>query len=307
MTLLTQTLHPDNLRRAWEAVADNGGIPGVDDVSIRTWRRTWEARLAELARAVRANRYRASPLRERRIPKTTPGEWRTLRIPTVTDRVLQRAVLQQLYPIVEPRFLDCSFGYRPGRGLRDAVRAITRLRRQGHGRVLDADIDDFFNQVDHSLLFDFLLEDLPDQSLNQLLRQWLTADCLTPDCNRGIPMGSPVSPLLANVYLHRLDMHLTACDHPHVRYADDFIVLARDTAGLQQAYDDVASALAALKLRYEPRKTRLTSFDDGFSFLGVHFEQSWYWYTYEDKRIEVRGDRADWLFGDYGPDYDQSG
>ncbi len=303
MTLLQQTLQPANLRRAWEAVAENGGMPGVDNLSIRVWRRTWEARLMALAQAVRTGQYRASPLRERRIPKSTPGQFRTLRIPTVTDRVLQRAVLQRLYPICEPRFLDCSTGYRPGRGLHDAVRRITQLRRQGHGRVLDADIDDFFNQVDHALLTDFLLEDLPDRSLEALFRQWLTVDCITPDCTRGIPMGAPISPLLANVYLHRLDLHISAEGFPHVRYADDFIVLARSEAQLQTAYKLVADALAALRLRYEPTKTQLTSFDEGFTFLGVHFEETWYWYTYEEKRIEVHGNR-DWLIRQFGPDYD---
>lgn len=302
ITLLQQTLHPDNLRQAWEEIAENEGIAGVDNLSIRAWRRNWEERLIQLAAAVRANQYRPSRLRRRRIPKTASREWRILRIPTVTDRVLQRAVLQQLYPIYEPRFLDCSYGYRPGRSLKHAVQRIVNLRRQGYDWVLDADIDDFFNQVDHSLLSQFLAQDLPDVSLLPLINCWLTAGQAEP--GKGIPIGSPLSPLLANVYLHRLDQQITAQGYALVRYADDFILLSAGGERAQQSYRDVADALAQLHLRYEPRKTSVTTFAAGFEFIGVHFEETWYWYTWQDKRIEVHQDQADWLFGDYGPEYD---
>lgn len=160
--MLQQALEPDNLRLAWDEIADNKGISGVDRVSIRRWRRNWEERLVKLSRQVRRNTYKPHPLRVRRIPKKNRREKRVLRIPTVTDRVLQRAVLEVLYPIFEAQFLDCSFGYRPGRGLQDAVERILVLRVNDYAHVLDADIDDFFNQVDHALLLDFLRADLPD-------------------------------------------------------------------------------------------------------------------------------------------------
>ncbi|NKQ35675.1 MAG: hypothetical protein HF973_08685 [Chloroflexi bacterium] len=303
MSLLQKTLHPANLRRAWEAVAANEGSAGVDNITIRKWRRSWEERLVALATAVRGNQYRPGRLRRRRIPKPGGGR-RTLRIPTVTDRVLQRAVLQQLYPIYDPQFLDCSFGYRPGIGLKDAVRTVNRLRRQGFVWVLDADIDDFFNQIDLPLLRQFLHKDLPDASLLPLLDLWLITWRRHGRPNKGIPMGAPLSPLLANLYLHRLDQELVGQAIPIVRYADDFIILLRTEAQAQRCYHLVADLLARLKLRYEPGKTQLTSFDAGFEFLGVHFEETWYWYVWDDKRIEVRDDRTDWLFSDYGPVYD---
>lgn len=277
-----------NLRLAWNEVADNGGVAGVDHVSAAVWRRNWEERLIQLADDVRTYRYQPGQLRERYIPKSSGNEMRLLRIPTITDRVLQRAVLQVLQPIYEPRFLDCSYGYRPGRGVGDAVRAIAALRRRGQIWVLDADIDDFFNQIDHTLLLTFLDEELRDDSLLTLIDAWNKTDCLTPACDRGIPMGSPLSPLLANVYLHRLDVALAERAFPMVRYADDFVVLMAWPGGLQSAYDLVSETLTSLKLRYEPRKTRLTSFEEGFDFLGVHFEEGWYWYLWRDKRIEVR-------------------
>lgn len=303
-TLLRQTLHPDNLRRAWDDVADNKGVAGADNVTIPQWRRNWEERLINLARAVRANQYQPGRLRVRRIPKPNAPDWRVLRIPTLADRILQRAVLQQLHPVCDPRFFDCSFGYRPGRGLQDAIRAITRQRKKGYVWVLDADIDDYFNQVNHTLLRQFLRRDLPDHSLLPLINLWLDSWRVAPDQEKGIAMGSPLSPLLANIYLHRLDKHLINHGYWLARYADDFIVLSRSPADWQRSYQVTAAALARLKLRYEPRKTRLTTFEEGFEFLGVHFEEGWYWYTWEDKRIEVHNDQADWLFGKYGPEYD---
>ncbi len=305
MTSLRQrALATPNLRQAWNEVAGNEGAAGVDDVTIAAWARNWEERLAQLAADARANRYRPGPLRERRVPKASGDGTRLLRIPTITDRVLQRAVLQVLLPFYEPRFLPCSYGYRPGRGVPDAVRHIVHLRRQGYVWVLDADIDDFFNQVDHDRLHAFLDEDLPDNSLLPLIAAWNKVDPLTPAADRGIPMGSSLSPLLANVYLHRLDAAITAAGFPLVRYADDFIVLAAWPDGRQVAYERVAEALAALKLRYEPRKTRLASFDEGFDFLGVHFEETWYWYLWGDKRVEVREDDDDRVLERFTPSYE---
>ena len=301
ITLLDKTLAMDNMRRAWDDIADNGGIAGADNITIPQWRRNWEARLVNLIRAVRANQYKPGRLRTRRIPKPHAPDWRVLRIPTMTDRVLQRAVLQQLHPVCDPRFLDCSFGYRPGRGLHDAVRRITQLRKQGFEWVLDADIDDFFNQIDHQLLRQYLQRDLPDDSLMRLINLWLRSWRIAPDEERGIAMGSPLSPLLANIYLHRLDKWIINHGYSLVRYADDFIVLSSNPPDWRRSYATTEQALTRLKLKYEPRKTRLTSFAEGFAFLGVHFEEGWYWYIWDDKRIEVHEDQADPWIEIYNP------
>lgn len=303
MDLLHKTLNPANLRRAWDDIADNRGIAGADNTTIPQWRRNWEERLVNLSRAVRGNQYKPGPLRTRRIPKRHAPEMRVLRIPTLTDRVLQRAVLQQLYPVCEPRFLDCSYGYRPGRGVKDAVRRITRLRKKGFRWVLDADIDDFFNQVDHNLLRQHLQHRLPDDSLMRLIDLWLKSWRMAPNVERGIAMGSPLSPLLANITLHHLDTWIINHGFPLVRYADDFIVLSHNKPDWRRSYQVTKYALARLKLRYEPRKTRLTHFDEGFAFLGVHFEEGWYWYLYDDKRIEVHEDEDDPWIETYDPNY----
>lgn len=304
MKLVQRALAMPNLRQAWVEVSTNMGGAGVDNITIAVWARDWEARLVALAAEVRGNRYRPGKLRERRVPKAGGDGVRLLRIPNVTDRVLQRAVLQVLHPIFEQRFLPCSYGYRPGRGVHDAVRAISYLRRQGYVWVLDADIDDFFNQIDHECLESFLDEDLPDDSLLPLIMSWNKVDCLTPGCDRGIPMGSPLSPLLANLYLHRLDAAVTTAGFPLVRYADDFIVLAAWPEGRMVAYDIVGEVLARQRLRYEPVKTRLASFEEGFDFLGVHFEETWYWYHFNEKRVEVRSEADDWLLDQFRPEYE---
>jgi CRISPR-associated protein Cas1 len=302
-TLIKQAVALPNLRLAWESVADNQGIPGADRISIRKWQRNWEERLVRMSREVLANTYKPGRLRQRRIPKRDRRQWRILRIPTITDRVLQRAVLQVLYPVYEPRFLDCSYGYRPGRSLQEAVERILVLRVNDYIHVLDADIDDFFNQVDHALLLELLAEDLPDGSLLQLVRCWLDIGKPDTKLSRGIPMGSPLSPLLANLYLHRLDQAVIQAGYEMVRYADDFLVFAESEASVHQAYQEVEACLARLKLRYEPSKTRLASFEKGFSFIGVWFKGDTYNYEWENKRIEVKGHQVDWLFSRFGPDY----
>jgi group II intron reverse transcriptase/maturase len=301
--LIERILDMGNLRVAWEEMAENKGLAGVDNVSIRRWRRKWEERLVNLAHAVRTNRYKPAKLRVRRIPKKRRDQWRTLRIPTVTDRVLQRAVYHVLCELYEPRFLDCSFGYRPRRGVRDAVQRILDLREKPLQWVLDADIDDFFDNVDHGLLMGLLREDVHDPIVLRLLVAWLQVGRVKASAARGIPLGSPLSPLLANVYLHPLDCGLVEAGWEPVRYADDFIVLAADRTGAEAAYAEAQAHLEAMKLRYEPTKTCISCFEEGFEFLGVRFYRDTYSYTWQDKLIKADDDEVDWLFIRYGPRY----
>ena len=299
-TLLTRALDIHNLARAWQAVEENGGISGTDHVSIQVWRRNWEERLINLSRAVHGHTYKPQKLRERRIPKSSPGEFWVLKIPTVTDRVLQRAAAQILIPLFETMFLDCSYGYRPQRGLQQALQAILVHRVNNRRWVLDADIDACFDSIDHELLLRFLESDLPDDSLIPLIQSWLGV-CGT-STSRGIPQGSPISPLLSNVYLHRLDLALTQSGWKLVRYADDFIILDEDQQQIQRACDQARTALNEISLRLDPVKTSIISFEQGFTFLGIHFYQDSYEYVWEKKTIHVEGDEVDWLFSHYGPE-----
>jgi group II intron reverse transcriptase/maturase len=302
-TLLERALQLENMRLAWNEVEENKGVGGVDRVSLRAWGRNYEERLINLAGLVRGNQYKPRKLRLRKIPKRIPGEFRVLRIPTIDDRVLQRAFLHVLQPSFEKRFLDCSYGYRWKRSIRNAVQRILVIRENDYRWVLDADIDEFFNSVDHELLLKFLHRDVRDHSLMPLVKRWLTMGCMDPHRRVGIPLGSPLSPMWANVFLHRLDQVVVReRGWDMVRYADDFLVFARDQRELNDVYEAVGETLSKLRLQYEPSKTRLTNFEEGFDFVGVHFEGDQYSYEYQNKTIEVKGNEVDWLFGIYGPD-----
>ncbi len=290
MDLVDDALAMDNLRIAWEQVAANGGAPGVDEVSIPAWRQDWEANLIELRQEVLENRYRPLPLRRFRVPKKRVRGFRVLTILTVRDRVIQRAVLNVLEPVFERRFLDCSYGYRPERGVGDAVERIVELRDKGFGWVLDADIDDCFPSLDHGLLQTFFGEDVDDYHLRRLVDLWLDQMKTSPEQDRGIALGAVISPLLCNVYLHRLDLALTEQSFMPIRYADDFIVMCHTERHAEIAYASCERILQDLKLEFEPIKTRIGCFETGFGFLGVSFWEDMYAYTWQRKRVEIKGE-----------------
>ena len=300
--MIEQVLAWHNLEDAWNDVQARKGAPGVDGVSVKRWGRNWEERLVNLRRAVMANTYRPAPLKRFSIPKKSGGRRHLVNL-TVTDKVLQRAVLNVLDDVFDPLFLPCSYGYRKGRSTADAVGAICEYRDAGLVWVLDADIDECFDSLDHGLLMDFVRERVDDLILLRLLEGWLRVGRRNPEVGRGIPLGAVVSPLLCNVYLHRLDAALVRAGWTLVRYADDFVVLCRTEEQARAAREDAAAALASIKLQLEPHKTAVTGFDAGFDYLGVHFERDEYTYVWEGKRITVEGDFPDFLFA-YGPGYE---
>jgi len=298
--VIDQVLALDNMRAAWEEVAEKKGAPGVDGVSIARWRRNWEERLVNLAQAVRANTYKPQPLERFSRPKRSGG-YRHFANLTVTDRVIQRAVLRVLDDRFEQIFLDCSYGYRPKRSVADAVRRVVLLRENGFRWVLDGDVDECFDSLDHEFLLHVFEHEVHDPIVRRLVRQWLEVGRRDPEIPKGIPLGAVISPLLCNVYLHQFDLQMTALGYQVVRYADDFCTFCESRRRARQSWADADEILAHLRLRLEPNKTRITSFDEGFEYLGVWFERDEYSYQWKDKRIEVKGG-FDWLFYDYIPD-----
>ncbi len=299
--LLERILDFENVKAAWEEVRKGGKAAGVDNVSARRFGRHWEERLRNLIADVRSNRYKPSKLRVVYIPKRSGGR-RRLGIPTIRDRVLQRAVMQVLMTRYERKFLSCSYGYRPKRSVFHAVAAILKYKDRGFEWVLDADIDDCFDSLDHAFLWDLLEKDIPDNQVLDLLGLWLEIGAVHREKRKGVSQGMPISPLLSNVYLHELDWRLVRARWTLVRYADDFIVLTRSEQAAHQVYEIVERHLAAMKLRYEPNKTRITSFKKGFRFLGVEFDQKGYRYTWEGKHIEVTSGLGPlWELWDYFP------
>jgi len=301
MQFIKQVLSHENMRAAWEEVSGNKGAPGIDGVSIKRWRRKWEENLYTLAGSVWANTYKPAPLKSFYIPKKSGGQ-RKISILTVNDRVLQRAVLRIVDDFFEMSFLDCSYGYRQGRGLRDAVERIIELRDQGYHWVLDADIDDCFNQLDHQWIKDCFRQTVSDPILNRLVAQWLRAGVKSKTDHKGISMGGVISPLFCNLVLHQLDRAVALGGWEMVRYADDFCVFTRSEEELDQVYHAVDSELQKLNLRYEPQKTRRTNFSKGFIFLGVTFLGDEYSFDSNMKHIIVEGKFDENLFVDYHPE-----
>jgi retron-type reverse transcriptase len=209
---------------------------------------------------------------------------------------LQRAALNVLEPRLERGFLPCSYGYRPRRGVRDAVAAIVRLRTLGRTWLLDADIDDCFDSIDHRLLRGFLREEGFDAPTRALLDLWLHSGRVAAAPDRGLAQGMPISPLLCNIYLHRLDRALTRGRWLLVRYADDFVVCCTGPQQAEAAQRAVTQALDRLHLRLEPAKTRITSFAEGFDFLGAHFEGEGVHFLWEDHALALDERTPAWLW-----------
>jgi group II intron reverse transcriptase/maturase len=304
MKLIDQVLEMDNLTDAWLRVADNRGAPGVDGVSIRRFARNWEENLRRIREQVRTHRYKPARLRRTAVPKQRGGGQRLLSIPIVADRVLQRAVLNVVDDLFDREFLACSYGYRKGRNLHQAVAALLRYRDRGLTWVLDADIDECFDSLDLGLLQGFLAEKLDDPAVMDLIAAWLRAGRRLKNPDRGIALGMTVSPLWCNVYLHRLDWELVRNRWAMVRYADDFVVCASGEKQARQAQRVVADVLAGLRLQLEPTKTRLTTFEQGFEFLGVRFYRDRYAFLWEGKRVEVAGPTPRWLWGYLPAEYE---
>jgi CRISP-associated protein Cas1 len=272
--LKTQFLCTENFQQAWAAVAENQGCAGVDGETIAHFAQQSDRYLAQLQQAVLEGRYRPMPLRQLFIPKRTGG-WRELGVPPVRDRIVQQALLNVLHPLFEPQFEDCSFAYRIGRSHLLAVEKVAYWRRQGYEWVLDGDIVDYFGQIQHSRLLAEVRERINADWVVRLVEQWITVGVLTKAGillpSRGVPQGAVISPILANVYLDDLDEALAVQHLKLVRFADDFVVLARTEVEIIQAKEQVAELLVGMGLELHPEKTRITHFKQGFRFLGHIF------------------------------------
>jgi RNA-directed DNA polymerase len=234
---------PATLSAAWEKVRANGGAAGVDGQSIERFDARAELYLAELSTALREGNYRPQPIRRVEIPKDD-GRTRPLGIPTVKDRIVQTAVKFALEPIFEATFRPTSYGFRPGRGCRDALREVAQLIKDGYTFVVDADLESYFDTIPHGRLMQRIEERVSDGSILGLMRSWLEQDIMrdlqrwTP--TEGTPQGSVISPLLANIYLHPLDELMAARGYRMVRYADDFVVLCK-------SHEEAAAALGTIR------------------------------------------------------------
>lgn len=271
------------LRVAWERVARNRGSAGVDRVSVERFRAHEERYLEELSQELRSGRYRPEAVRRVWIPKGD-GEKRPLGVPTVKDRVVQTALKLVLEPIFEWEFEPTSYGFRPGRGCKDALREVDRLLKEGYTWVVDADIRKFYDSIPQEAMLERVKERVSDGKVLGLVEAYLRQEVLegmarwTP--TSGTPQGAVLSPLLANVYLHPLDREMVEAGYRMVRYADDFVVLCRSRREAEQALARVRGWCEANGLSLHPEKTHVGNCleaGQGFEFLGYRFERGRRW------------------------------
>ena len=262
------------LQRAWMEVwagrtrASRHRGAGVDGVTVADWEADWQARLGDLQAGLRHGTYRPSPLLWFDVPHREPGRTRRLGIPTVTDRVVQRAVKNVLEPVWEDVFLSCSHGFRPNRSVFTAIAHVLWHQERGLSWVVDADIEAYFDTIVHRRLL-AQLEPLGDERVLALIGGWLEAGAVTP--GRGVAQGAVISPLLANVYLHPFDVAMVGAGLALVRYADDLVLMCADPHAAQRALALVAAALAELDLSLNQAKTAIVPFGPDFCFLGAQF------------------------------------
>lgn len=262
------------LRRAWQHVRRNGQSPGTDGVTPQAFGAHLNVELNRLRQQVLGGTYQPHPIRRFYIQKAS-GKQRPISVWAVRDRVLQRAVVDYLAPSMEDLFMECSYGFRPGRGTQDAIRAVVRYRDSGRRWVLDADIRDCFDSIDTALMLKQVRRAVRSQLVVALIELWLYTPIETdPRTTVGVSQGGVISPLLANLYLHRFDQIMLASlpGTKLVRFADDFITLSETEDDAMWGMDVARRSLENLRLTMNMRKTRIVHFDEGFNFLGVRFQ-----------------------------------
>jgi RNA-directed DNA polymerase len=282
--LIDKVWSPKNLKSSLEKVVAKGGSAGVDNQSVRDIEEHKDQTIAKLEQELREAQYRPKPVKRVWIPKPGSKEKRPLGVPALRDRVLQGALLHVIEPIFEGDFAPQSYGFRPGKGCKDALRRVEELLKAGHNWVVDADLKSYFDTIPQERLMERIRGKIADGRVLKLLEAMLQAGVMDSakgwqPTEEGTPQGAIISPLLSNIYLDGLDWHMARKGFEMVRYADDFIVLCRSQEEAQEALELIKSWVEENGLRLHPTKTRLVdaSRAGGFDFLGYHFERGMRW------------------------------
>jgi RNA-directed DNA polymerase len=277
-SLIDKVIRPATLEAAWQRVARNKGAAGVDGQSVERFAYLSERYLLELHAELKAGTYRPSPVKRVEIPKAD-GKTRPLGIPAVRDRIVQAALKMVIEPIFEVQFREGSYGFRPGRGCKDALREVDRLLKEGYTHVVDADLKGYFDTIPHDRLMALVEGSISDGPVLSLIESFLHQDIMTETARwqpeAGTPQGAVLSPLLANLYLHPLDLLMEQSGYRMVRYADDFVILCASEAEAQAALRQVSAWVDANGLTLHADKTKVGDSQQpgqGFDFLGYRFE-----------------------------------
>ena len=279
MELIEVILSKENLNRAYKKVVANKGASGVDGVTVEELGDYIRENREKIVTSLRNRTYIPKPVRRVYIPKDN-GKKRPLGIPTALDRTIQQAIAQPISDIYEEIFSDYSYGFRAGRSCHDAIRQALEYLNDGYEWVVDIDIEQFFDKVNHDKLIQILREQVNDSTTLNLIRKYLKAGVMENGLEKatitGVPQGSVISPLLANIYLNTLDRLWEKYRLTHgilVRYADDTVIICKNKKSANHALNLLQYIMAKLDLKLHPVKTKIISMWDGkegFDFLGMH-------------------------------------
>jgi RNA-directed DNA polymerase len=292
--LLEKVLDGDNLRRAWKRVKANKGAPGIDGVKVEDFLEHAREHWPRIKEQIETGRYKPQAVRRVEIPKAGGGK-RLLGIPTVMDRMIQQAIAQVLSPLYEAQFCEQSSGFRPGRNAHQAIEAVRREVKAGYRMAVDMDLAKFFDTVNHDLLMSLLGRDIADKGLLRLIASYLRAGVLVGEhiepSEVGTPQGGPLSPLLANVVLHQLDVELNRRGHRFARYADDVVILVRSLRAGQRVMQSVTKYVEQrLRLRVNRAKSKVAPMRE-CKFLGFTVQKGqirWHESALEDFKHRVK-------------------
>ena len=283
-SLIDKVWKKTNLEAAWRKSLQNGGSAGVDGQTIRQFSVKRQEELEKLQEQLQSGNYQPLPVRRGWIDKLGSKEKRPLGIPAVRDRIVQGAARNVIEPIFEREFEEHSYGFRPGRGCKDALRRVDKLLQQEHTWVVDVDFKGYFDSIPHDKLMERVSELISDGRLLDLLRGCLKAGVMDglkgwEPTEQGTPQGAVISPLLANLYLNPLDKLMVAKGYAMTRYADDFVVQCQSNADAVAALELIQQWAQANGLTVHPTKTRIVDATQkgGFEFLGYHFERGLKW------------------------------
>ncbi len=277
-SLVDKVYKRKNLELAWYRVKRNKGAGGVDGVTLAEFEEHLDVHLDRLQEELKTDTYQPMAVRQKLIPKAgQPGKYRPLGIPAIYDRVCQQALQNRLEPIFEAVFDEASFGYRPGRSTKDALRKIWSEIEAGNEWIVDADLSNFFGTVDHDKLVALVAKRVSDGRVLRLIRSMLKADCLVDGkrlpTEQGTPQGGVVSPILSNVLLTPFDREMRHRGYRVTRYADDWVVTCRTRREAEHVLREATKILTSLGVELNRDKTRIVHVSHGFEFLGYKIKR----------------------------------